>query len=193
MIGLSEKANSTNINAIEPNSHNKESLENLGISVLGDFYDTRPYDLSSNGIILMSHVLEHFYSPKEVLKKLYKETNDSVKVIILVPSIRNYKNYMPLHTYWFRMVHLFYFSFETIGNLLKITGWRIIKSYDENGELAIVAEKSSLDYKKIDNFYNQTYDDYEKYKKKINYPKYYFKAIINKLKVIVKRFFYVSK
>jgi len=188
LIGLSEKSNSKNISAIEPNEQNVVSLRSLGINIIGDFYDTKKYDLQDIELVLISHVLEHFYSPKRVLNKLHKETSDSVKVIILVPSIKNYKRYIPLHKYWFRVVHLFYFNLEIMKNLLKITGWKIIKSYDKDGELGLIVEKSNMKNNEILNCYYDMYNEYKNYKSKINYFSLYLKTIINKIKQTIKKF-----
>lgn len=187
LLGLSEKSNTKNINAIEPNKHNIFSLKSLDINVIGEFYDTKTYDLKHIEFVLMSHVLEHFYSPKEVLNKLYEETNDSVKAIILVPSIKNYKKYIPLHKYWFRIVHLFYFNLETMENLLKITGWKTIKAYDKDGELGIIIEKNNMKNSEIVNYFNLSYDEYKNYKSKINYISFYSRIILSKNKQVIKK------
>lgn len=172
LIGMAEKITFKKLRAIEPNKNNISSLQDLGIDVVGEFYETCKYDLTDIDTVLMSHVFEHFYSPKECLIKLHNETRKDVNMIILVPSIGTYKEYYPLHEYWFRVVHLFYFNLNLMTNLLNITGWEIIKSYDKNGELAVVVKKNKGENNKvIDNFYSSTYNDYENYKKELELKK----------------------
>ncbi len=164
LIGISEKLRQGRFFAIEPGEENRISLTRYGINWIGSYYDEMIYDLSTVNVIVMAHVLEHFYSPSFVLNKLYRESSDNTLVIVLVPSIRTIKTFKPLEEYFFRLVHLYYFSLEVLESMLKLSGWKILKSYDKDGEIGIcMMKESSLDPLHIPNHYDLVYDDYQKY------------------------------
>ncbi|WP_456279334.1 hypothetical protein [Bacillus sp. AK128] len=84
---MQEVYNSKKIAAFEPGGENNESLKQFNIPIIGDFYDVQSVDLKEYRLVIMSHVLEHFYHPKQVLEKLYKETNKDILVYIAIPSL----------------------------------------------------------------------------------------------------------
>lgn len=168
--------------AIEPGIMNHSSLQKLGIEILGSFYEEKEYELKNCNLIIMSHVLEHFISPMNVLRKLYKESGDDVRMVVLVPSLKHYKQYKPLEKYWFRLAHLYYFTQDTFTQLLNISGWEIIDSFTGNGEIGVQVKKRKTPKSSIENYYASSKSEYEEYKRKVSYVLYYVRAFISRVK-----------
>ncbi|MCZ8539200.1 methyltransferase domain-containing protein [Psychrobacillus psychrodurans] len=149
LLGLSEKFNTNYLAAVEPGGSSNRSLLSGKINVLGEFYDEEPLNIKEYDLIILSHILEHFYNPKKVLKKLWEETSDEAIIYIAIPSLsaidqKKYSYHSALEDYWFRIVHLSYFHKQNILDLLEMTGWNMMKIHEKgNGELLIVVKKSS--------------------------------------------------
>ncbi|EGQ26938.1 methyltransferase domain protein [Sporosarcina newyorkensis 2681] len=171
ILGLSEKYNSKELAVIEPGAGSNISLSTIGVQIIGEFYDEEILDLRRFDLIVLSHVLEHFYEPKEVLRKIWNDTAENVNLFIAIPSLSainketfNYSSKM--EDYWLRVVHLTYFHQKNIEDMLRITGWKIKKKQKKNGELFILAEKNSKPDKEgsIQNVYEEHLNEVLYYK-----------------------------
>ena len=176
ILGLSEKYNSEEIAVFEPGRASNKSLDALGIQKIGEFYDEEIIDLKRFDFVVLSHVLEHFYEPKEVLSKIWNETAESVNLYIAIPSLSaiNKKTYgysSKMEEYWLRIVHLTYFHEKNIEDMLRVSGWRIKRKKKKNGELFILSEKTSkLDKEvSVQNVYEEHLNEVSYYKNMTNY------------------------
>ena len=91
-------------------------------------------ELGQFDVVVMFHVLEHFYNPNEALTQAWNFLKDSGLLILEVPNIL--KPFRSLDHYFLRYVHLSCFSPHTLDNFLKKhnfdpifynegdTGWR---------------------------------------------------------------------
>lgn len=155
--------------AIEPSNECINYLKKENINVISNDVDIDWEDKYVNffDLVIMRHVLEHFSDPQRTLEKVRAVLNNDGKVYIAVPDIYHPKS--PLNSYYFRAVHLSYFSIKSISQLLHKVGFEIIDMKDNlNGELYVVAKKSKKiinpKYSKLD-YFKQRYILYKQYKK----------------------------
>ena len=113
--------------AIESSLHCKEFLNSNGINVLTSDVDS-DWDQNYEGafdFIILRHVLEHFLSPIDVLKKISKVLKPDGIVYIAVPNAMKPKR--PMLSYYFRVVHVSYFSKVSLLNAFLLSGLKPIK------------------------------------------------------------------
>jgi len=99
-----------------------------------EFQGSKKFDLIS-----LRHVLEHLRNPINVLKKLSGNLSPNGKVFIEVPNLRKAK---PLDVNsFFRFLHLYHFTPNSLSNILKKSGYEIIDSDDKinYGAIRIIA------------------------------------------------------
>jgi hypothetical protein len=89
--------------------------------------------------------------PLEILKAIHKSLKDNAFLLIsessriLVPFKKPIYNFF-IQNHETRNTHPWYFSFNSLSNLLEVSGFRIIKNnryYDEN-DLVIIAQKKNI-------------------------------------------------
>lgn len=105
-------------------------------------------------LITMNHVLEHLSNPKEVLERLYDLSNSNTRLLIEVPIIEN--GLTNDINGFFSVQHLTHFSRNSFKNILKLSGWEVVKweeQKDYNG--CRVLAKKSFKIKNVD------YSEYE--------------------------------
>lgn len=110
-----------------------------------DFFETNEkYD-----VITLRMVLEHVFSPKDTLLKVYKLLNNNGQIIFSIPDFNGfesklYKNY----AYTLQLpTHLTHFTPETIKKYLSSIGFANIKIYHQKSDRDFIAP---LSYKKRD-------------------------------------------
>lgn len=97
--------------AIESSKHCLQSLKQLGVEILAnDVYQS--WGEKKFDFIIMRHVLEHFLSPMAVLEKVHRSLTEKGIVYLAAPNMM--KPSGSLKNYWFRAVHVFYFSETTL-------------------------------------------------------------------------------
>jgi len=112
-------------------------------------------------LIIMRHVLEHTFHPIEVLKHIKKSIKSDGLIYIAVPDMLKpriqLRDYTDWWNYWFRVVHTYYFSHETLSQVLHESGFNQKKYGLENEEVWSLAKnnlggdiKRSLDPKLYD-------------------------------------------
>ena len=105
-------------------------------------------------LITMNHVLEHLSNPKEVLERLYDLSNSNTRLLIEVPIIEN--GLTNDINGFFSVQHLTHFSRNSFKNILKLSGWEVVKweeQKDYNG--CRILAKKSFKIKNVD------YSEYE--------------------------------
>ena len=118
-----KKNRSTIVNGIEPSKKVAETInkkENIKIfrGSIEKFNFKIKYDL-----IIMSHVLEHFYDPLLVLKKCFKSQKENQYVLLEVPLF-DYINDYPNGA--FHLEHLNYFNEKNFLLMIKKAGYKTV-------------------------------------------------------------------
>lgn len=84
-------------------------------------------------VIILVSVLEHVEDPKKFLKRMKKFLSNNGKIIIEVPNVNDplvsSYNLSYYKSRYFRRVHLHYFNRETLNNVLKLSGFQILKNF----------------------------------------------------------------
>jgi len=133
---LYQKLNIKDMTGIEQSQYCINHLKNDGsIRILTKDVDDswhldnhKKYDL-----IVMRHVLEHFLDPISILKKVTYSLKPNGIVYIAVPDMMNPRK--QLLTYWFRLVHAYYFSTSTLERTTALAGLKPLTIQSSNSEL----------------------------------------------------------
>jgi len=143
---------------IEPNYFGKKR-ENKHI--INDYFENVKFeDYKDCNTLLISHVFEHFYNPKEILSVIQK--NKYIENFILVwPDLEYYKDNKVYHV--LNTEHTFYVDNNFIKDLLNNSGFSLINKEGYKGHSVIFTFKreQNLQLKElkntnynIDNYYN---------------------------------------
>ncbi len=111
---------------------------------------------SGNKLFIMSHVLEHVYSPLETLKEIRLLMNDGDYLFIAVPGINmvkkgDYKN--DLRRY-FHIAHVTDFTSTALSNVANCAGYAIISVDEEINGLFIADKITNWKKEKTDSINN---------------------------------------
>ena len=121
------------LGAIESSQHCITNLKSVvGAKVLSDDIDG---DWTSPGfdLVILRHVLEHFMNPIDALKKVRTNLTPDGVVYIAVPDMMNPSG--SLNHYWYRTVHTYYFSKETLTAVATMAGLQPLDIRNESSEL----------------------------------------------------------
>jgi ubiquinone/menaquinone biosynthesis C-methylase UbiE len=108
--------------AIEPSTNCINNLRENNINVITPDVDSN-WDKGreqSFDLVIMRHVLEHFLDPIGVLEKVSRVLKKDGVVYIAVPNAM--KPVPPLLNYYFRVVHVSYFSTHSLSNMFRLSG-----------------------------------------------------------------------
>lgn len=109
---------------VEPSPLLSRDLVNLGLPCACSSFENLPMPTSNKiDIIVMSHVLEHFYDPNTALEKCRTILADNGILVIEVPNIL--KPFRSLDRYFLRYVHPSAFSLQTLQAMLEKHGFRV--------------------------------------------------------------------
>jgi SAM-dependent methyltransferase len=131
------------IAAIESSEHCLDHLKDtIGAEIIAPDMDS-DWHRSQGGrfdLVVMRHVLEHFLDPRASLEKVRAVLAEDGIVYLAVPDMMNPKG--SLYDYWFRVVHTFYFSGETLKRFAREAGLDPVTIREEASELWGVFRKS---------------------------------------------------
>ena len=113
----------TGIDASERNRDIGEKLYGVKI-VSASLFDDSEITGNEYDIITIMNSLEHFYSPKDVLRRVHKLLRKDGKLIIEVPSME-YPYARTTPDGFLSSAHLYTFSEQTIGFLLEVSGFNV--------------------------------------------------------------------
>jgi 2-polyprenyl-3-methyl-5-hydroxy-6-metoxy-1,4-benzoquinol methylase len=137
---LKKNYNFHRLGAIESSEHCITNLSNvIKARVLANNIDS-DWQSTEFDLIIMRHVLEHLMNPVEALRKIAKNLSADGIVYIAVPDMMNPKG--SLKNYWFRCVHTFYFSKETLIRIALMGNLQPVKIKSEKSELWGVFRKT---------------------------------------------------
>src|SRR5690606_28520647 len=110
---------------IEPSSEFTRTLQDEGLPcVQGTFEEFGQAKIGTFDMIVMLHVLEHFYDPNRALQKCRELIRDGGTLVIEVPNI--VRPYGSLDRYALRYVHPTNFSPSTLAALLSKHGFEVL-------------------------------------------------------------------
>lgn len=112
---------------IEPNAY-QESFEN--VYFINDFFDVDFKTDKNIQIIVHSHFFEHTENPKKFLETCYNLLTDEGQMFMSIPNLEYllFNNASPNAILHFE--HTFYYNRKILENLLAISGFKILDTYD---------------------------------------------------------------
>jgi SAM-dependent methyltransferase len=105
----------------EANSQKRLNISNLSAEEFLKSTDGKKYDVA-----VLSHVLEHFTNPVDVLSQVHRVLNDSGKILIVVPNRDSAPNLLKRYWgYWQVPIHITHFNLRSLETLLQQCGFSI--------------------------------------------------------------------
>lgn len=117
------KARGANITGVEPSPTLSQDLTDYGLPCIGSSFEKQRFAPESFDIILMLHVLEHFWDPNVALEKCKMILSDNGLLVVEVPNIL--KPFRSLDQYFLRYVHPSNFSPQTLQAMLEKHGFSV--------------------------------------------------------------------
>lgn len=119
---------------IEPSGQAYLYSQSLGLNVVNDFFGSKQTEeLSDFDIIHMNHVLEHLPSPNETIKLISQKLKKNGLLCLAVPNDFNVYQELLHSNYDFKpwwispQLHLNYFTFDSLKELLEANSFDVIK------------------------------------------------------------------
>ena len=143
--------------------------------IINDFYENVNDNNINADTIIISHVFEHFYNPKEILLKI--SNNKNIKNFFLVfPDLEYYINNNILHV--LNIEHTFYIDNNFLINIIEKNGFKLIEKQDYIGHsilLYFIKNDEQINNKQIINvnysldlYYNNIFNTIQKFNNIIN-------------------------
>jgi len=158
-------------NIIEPCYNGKKDNK----IVYNDFYENIDDNKIDANTLIISHVFEHFYNPKEILDKIYNNKN-IINFFLIFPDLEYYINNDILHV--LNTEHIYYVDNQFLINELENYGFQLLeKDYHLNHSVIfyfkrITNIKNNNIYKNInfslDKYFLNIFDKVDKFNKIIN-------------------------
>lgn len=118
------KKRGASVIGLEPSQAFFEDLKRVGLEVMNTTLETLSHDLNGAiDIIVMSHVLEHFFDPNRALARCYQLLGEEGILACVVPNIL--RPYRSLDRYFLRYVHPSSFSPSTLHAMLAKHGFSV--------------------------------------------------------------------
>lgn len=121
--------------AIEPSENCRQVLSKKGVTVIGRFVTSINKNMTFN-IVLMRHVLEHIYYPKNILKAIISLLPNNGILYIAVPNI-----FVPNFVNMFTYPHISYFSIYSLTYLCQLVGFEVLEIREDNDEIWCILSK----------------------------------------------------
>lgn len=138
---LREVCNRAKFSAIESSKESIKSLAQYGATVISDDLES---DWSEQykgefDLIILRHVVEHFLDPVEALSHIKKALSPRGILYLATPDMMRprikLRDYDLWWEYWFRVVHTYYFSNETLLATAARAGLKHVIIENENEEI----------------------------------------------------------
>jgi 16S rRNA G527 N7-methylase RsmG len=144
-FGLIPIKDDYNISVIESSSQAKKKLISHGFRVIADKIEDEWVNEHNSDFIIMRHVAEHFLDPVFSFKHLKKGLGDEGLIYISVPDMLNprtkLRDYNNWWEYWFRNVHTYYWTPQTLQKTLSLAGLKVVKLGQEDEEIFCFAQR----------------------------------------------------
>jgi hypothetical protein len=143
-------------NIIEPSYFGN----NDGKVIYADFYENIDDTKIDANTMIISHVFEHFYNPKEIVDKIYKNKNIE-NLFLVFPDLEYYINNNVLHV--LNTEHTYYVDSNFLIDFFKSNGFDLVeKSNYKNHSILFYFKRNEDDTKETFESKNKSYD-IEKY------------------------------
>ncbi len=111
-----------------------ESLREKLIQDSAENFLNRCSELPS--IVVMSHTLEHFLNPREILLEIHRKQSLDGILVLVVPNNKNFFNRYRSRFwgYWQVPVHTYHFNHDSLSKILEKTGFRPVKVVYRSGD-----------------------------------------------------------
>ena len=165
--------------------------------IIDDYYENVDDSNIDANTIIISHVLEHFYQPNEILEKIY--LNKNIKNFFLVwPDLEYYINNNILHV--LNTEHIYYIDNDFLIKILETYGFTLIEKEYYIGHSVLFyfhrdtfIEKKEINYinknYSLDLYYNNIFNNINKCNDLLNinknYKKYIWPASIHSLYLLI--------
>jgi ubiquinone/menaquinone biosynthesis C-methylase UbiE len=112
------------LDAVSVNQSNLQKglkISNLSAEIFLKGTDDKKYDVA-----VLSHVLEHFTNPVDVLSHVHRVLEDSGKILIVVPNRDSAPKFLKRYWgYWQVPIHITHFNLQSLEALLQQCGFSI--------------------------------------------------------------------
>jgi SAM-dependent methyltransferase len=154
---LKEQNPQINIYGIESSPDCSKTLESEEIGgklFTSDFEDDwAKKHVGEMDLIILRHSIEHMLKPVETLKKINRALSDEGLIYVATPDMMHprtkLRDYLNWWEYWFRAVHPYYYSKETLFRTLELANIYPNVFGEENEEVWCLAgknKKNRIDY-----------------------------------------------
>lgn len=115
---------------VELDSGAVASCNSRGISVIRSSVEDYVASDNKYDLIILSHVIEHFYEPASVLNKIKGMLSDDGKLLLIVPNSDSLtaRIFGRFWGYWQVPVHLNHFNEQSLTTLLGANGFRVLRA-----------------------------------------------------------------
>lgn len=128
--------------------------------IYGDFYENIDDTIIDANTMIISHVFEHFYNPKEIVDKIHKNKNIE-NLFLVFPDLEHYINNNVIHV--LNTEHTYYVDNNFLVEFFKSNGFNLVEQSNyKNHSVLFYFKRKEDDTKKIFEFKNENYD-IEKY------------------------------
>lgn len=141
---LQEEFQPERVAVIEPSEQEASALKERGMNVIANDVDTSWEGVETFDLIILRHCLEHFLDPIRALQKVSASLTENGIVYIGVPDMMHPRKNRRLDIYWFRIVHTYYFTKETLTYLLGQVGLQPSIIKEESSELWCIVCKEAI-------------------------------------------------
>jgi biotin carboxylase/2-polyprenyl-3-methyl-5-hydroxy-6-metoxy-1,4-benzoquinol methylase len=111
-----------------------------GITIVTGTYETLPENRNKYGMIVMSHVLEHFSDPVAILQKARRELKENGLLYLIVPTLEDTQLALV-----FKIIHPTVFVRETLEVMVKKAGFSVVKVVENGYNLSLIARKAAAE------------------------------------------------
>ena len=118
-----------NAKGIEPGPNAANARETFRLNIIDDFFESHDFGNERFDLIIMVHVLEHFYDVRRALAKCRNLLKDNGALFVEVPNIL--EPFRSLDHYFLRYVHPVNYSPDTIKLMLYRHGYSVVYEYHD--------------------------------------------------------------
>ncbi len=119
--------------------------KHVGIEIITDFIESSDFNYGKVDLVIISDALNHFRSPSKVFFKINELLNLGGKIFIAEKDPVSFATWDNFNTIS-HFDHLYAFTPRSVFNLLKKTGFFLVKHKDKDKKYWILAERKDIDY-----------------------------------------------
>lgn len=146
LLYLGRKFNARKLMGIEPSKKGQQFINAKGIELIAEDINDNWRVNEGVDLIILRHVLEHLPDLNGSLGKIHTVMSNDSLLYIAVPNMYNIGK-MSLLRDFFRIVHLSYFTVNSLSNLLHRNKFEIVEIVEHtstNSEIYLIARKAEI-------------------------------------------------